>query len=64
VVIEGVSYEINWKRFKRGTSIFIPCLDVRRARAQVVVVAKRLKLKVLMKVVIEEGIRGLRIWPL
>lgn len=64
MVIEGVSYEINWKRFKRGTSIFIPCLDVRRARAQVVVVAKRLKLKVLMKVVIEEGIRGLRIWPL
>lgn len=64
MVIEGISYEINWKRFKRGTSIFIPCLDVRRARAQVVAVTKRLKLKVLMKVVIEEGIRGLRIWPL
>jgi hypothetical protein len=62
--VEGVSYEINWKRFKRGTSIFIPCLDVPRARAQVMVVTKRLKLKVLIKVVIEDGIRGLRIWPL
>lgn len=62
MVIEGVSYEINWKQFKRSTSIFIPCLDVRRARAQVVVVTKRLKLKVLIKVVIEDGIRGLRIW--
>lgn len=64
MVIEGVSYEINWKRFKRGTSIFIPCLDVPRARAQVMVVTKRLKLKVLIKVTIEDGIRGLRIWPL
>lgn len=64
MVIEGVSYEINWKRFKRGTSIFLPCLDVQRARAQVMVVTKRLKLKVLIKVVIEDGIRGLRIWPL
>jgi hypothetical protein len=64
MIIEGVSYEINWKRFKRGTSIFIPCLNVRRARAQVIVVTKRLKLKVLIKVVIESGIRGLRIWPL
>lgn len=62
--VEGVSYEINWKRFKRGTSIFIPCLDVPRARAQVMVVTKRLRIKVLMKVVIEDGIRGLRIWPL
>jgi len=60
--VEGVNYEVNWKAFKRGTSIFIPCLDPRRAKAQVIVVTKRLKLKVLTKVVIEDGIRGLRIW--
>jgi len=60
--VEGVNYEVNWKAFKRGTSIFIPCLDPRRARAQVIVVTKRLKLKVLTKVVLEDGIRGLRIW--
>jgi len=60
--VEGVNYEVNWKAFKRGTSIFIPCLDPRRAKAQVIVVTKRLKLKVLTKVVLEDGIRGLRIW--
>lgn len=64
MTIEGVSYEINWKRFKRGTSIFIPCLNVPKARAQVMVVTKRLRLKVLTKVVIQDGIRGLRIWPI
>jgi hypothetical protein len=62
--LEGVSYEVNWKKFKRGTSIFFPCLDPRRAKTQVLVVTKRLKLKVLIKAVIEDGIRGLRIWSL
>jgi len=60
--VEGVSYDINWGKFKRGTSIFIPCLAVPKARAQLMVVTKRLKLKVLTKVVIQDGIKGLRIW--
>lgn len=60
--LEGVSYEVNWRKFKRGTSVFFPCLDPKRAKAQVLVVTKRLKLKVLIKAVIEDGIRGLRIW--
>ena len=60
--VEKVSYQINWKAFKRGTSIFIPCLDVKKAKAQVLVVTKRLRIKVLIKVVIQDGIRGLRIW--
>jgi hypothetical protein len=62
--VEGVTYEINWKAFKRGTAIFIPCLNPKVARPQVLAVIKRLRLKVLMQVVIEDGIRGLRIWRL
>lgn len=60
--VEGVNYEVNWKAFRRGTSIFIPCLDPKRAKAQVLVVTNRLRIKVLIKVVIQDGIRGLRIW--
>ena len=60
--VEGVNYEVNWKAFKRGTSIFVPCLDPKRAKAQVLVVTNRLRIKVLIKVAIEDGIRGLRIW--
>jgi hypothetical protein len=62
--VEGVTYEINWKAFKRGMAIFIPCLDPKVARPQVLAVTKRLRLKVLMKVVVQDGIRGLRIWRL
>lgn len=60
--VEGVTYEVNWRKFRKGTSIFIPCLEPRRARPQVLEVTERLNLKVLVKVCIEGGIRGLRIW--
>jgi hypothetical protein len=62
MLIEGVTYEINWRGFKKGTSVFFPCLDPDRAKAQLMVVTERLKVKVLTKVVIEENIRGLRVW--
>lgn len=60
--IEGVTYEVNWRRFKKGTSVFFPCLDYARAKAQLMVVTDRLGLKVLVKGTIEDGIRGLRVW--
>lgn len=61
--VEKVSYDINWRRFKRGYSIFIPCLDPHKARKnEVLPFFKRTKMKVLTKVSIEEGVRGLRIW--
>lgn len=62
MLIEGVTYEINWRGFKKGTSVFFPCLDSDRAKAQLMVVSERLRVKVLTKEVIEEGIRGLRVW--
>jgi hypothetical protein len=60
--VEKVSYDINWKAFKRGTSFFIPCLDPPRARKEILATTKRLKIKVITKVVIVEGIKGLRVW--
>jgi hypothetical protein len=64
MVVEKVSYEINWKAFKAGYSIFIPCLNPTLAKKEIRVTTKRLKLNILMKVVIEEGIKGVRIWRL
>ena len=62
MLIEGVTYEVNWRRFKKGTSVFFPCLDYDRAKTQLLVVTERLKVKVLIKAVVEEGLRGLRVW--
>lgn len=60
--IEKVSYRINWAKFKRNTSFFIPCIDEKAAKEQVEQVAKRLRLNVVHKIVIEEGVKGLRVW--
>jgi hypothetical protein len=60
--VEGIEYEINWRKFKRGASFLIPCLDPAKARKELDIVLKRLKFKVLTKVVIEDGIQCLRIW--
>lgn len=60
--IEGVTYEVNWRAFRKGTSLFFPCLDYQRAKAQLMVVINRLRIKVLIKPTIEDGIRGLRVW--
>lgn len=60
--VENVSYDVNWKKFRRGTSLFFPCLDAARAKREIKPVLDRLKIKVLYKVEIRDGVRGLRIW--
>jgi hypothetical protein len=60
--IESVSYRINWKKFKKGYSFFVPCIDPEAARQTLAAVTKRLKVKVVTKVTIEDGVKGLRIW--
>lgn len=48
----------------KGTSFFIPCLDCKAAKVEIRRETKRLKFNVAMKTVIEEGIRGVRVWRL
>jgi hypothetical protein len=60
--IETVSYQINWKKFRKGYSFFVPCIDEKDARKTLDVVARRLRIDVVTKVVIEDGVKGLRVW--
>ena len=60
--VNGINYEINWTKFKLGRSIFIPCLDAEEAKTVVNTTMDRLGFKVKVKLVIENGFRGLRIW--
>ena len=60
--LEKVNYDINWKAFKRGWSFFIPCLNPVQARRELLATTERLRLTVITKVVIVEGVRGLRVW--
>ena len=60
--IETVTYQVDWSKFRRGTSFFVPCIDEKAARETIAAISKRLKITVVTKVVIEEGVKGLRVW--
>ena len=60
--IETVPYQIEWKKFRKGYSFFVPCIDEKAAREELNRVAKRLKMDIVTKVVLLDGIKGLRVW--
>ena len=60
--INDLDYNINWRKFKKGTSFFVPCLKLQESKTTVLAVTKRLGFKVAIKAVIEDGIKGLRVW--
>ena len=60
--IETVTYRIDWSKFRKGHSFFVPCIDHKAARAEVAAVTKRLKVATVSKVEIVDGIKGLRVW--
>jgi len=60
--IETVSYLINWKKFYKGYSFFVPCINHREARDTLARVTKRLGIEIVTKLVVEEGVKGLRVW--
>jgi hypothetical protein len=60
--IETIFYQLDWSKFRVGQSVFVPCIDHVAARRTLVVITKRLKISIVTKVVIVDGVKGLRIW--
>jgi hypothetical protein len=62
MLIHGIEFKINWAKFIVGASFFVPCLDTEYAITQVKRTTKRLRYAIEIRVVIEQGIQGLRVW--
>jgi hypothetical protein len=60
--IHGISFNVVWEKFGVGTSFFIPCLDPAEAERQVRRTTRRLGIRIKTRAVIEENIKGLRVW--
>ena len=60
--IEKISYSIDWGEMRVGQSFFVPCINHRVARKAIRAIADRLKMELVIKIVIEEGVKGLRVW--
>ena len=53
---------IQWNKFKPGSSFFIPCIDRGKMERYVRKEAKRIKVDIICKQVIENKVYGLRVW--
>lgn len=60
--INGIDYQVDWRRFRVGWSFFVPCLRLDESRYRITRVTDRLGYKVKIKPVIEDGVKGLRVW--
>jgi hypothetical protein len=57
VLTNGVDYQILW-------SEFIPAVDTKSAIAAITRESKRLEFEFAHKIVIEDGVQGIRVWRL
>lgn len=62
MIVDGITYRINWEEFTVGSSFFVPCVSVSSTKERIEAKMKRLNFNVIVKIVIEDGIRGLRVW--
>lgn len=62
MMIEKVRYRLNWAKFRKGYSFFVPCIDTVEAKHEVLRATERLGIDVVMRVEVVDGIKGLRVW--
>jgi hypothetical protein len=60
--IDGVTYELDWREFKVGSSFFIPCVGTVAGKQLIEAKMRRLGYAVIVKIVVENEIKGLRVW--
>jgi hypothetical protein len=64
VLTNGVDYQIKWADFTPGSSMFIPVINVEAALEALKKESERLEFEFVHKVVIEDGVQGIRVWRL
>ena len=61
---DGVRIIVDWGKFTKNASIFIPTLNTQKAVAHVLEATKLEKQQLKYRVRVEKGIYGVRIWRL
>ena len=60
--IEGVQVQVEWQKFRIGTSFFLPCINHDRMTAGIVkrATSRGFRVKIIARV--ENGMWGIRVW--
>lgn len=61
---DGLMIEVHWDQADVGSSYFIPCINTKKARKQLNRIAAKIGFKLLIRLVIEDGCMGLRVWTI
>lgn len=64
MITNGLDYQINWVDFHPGSSMFLPAIDTKAAVIALKKEAERLEFEFVHKIVIEDGVKGVRVWRL
>lgn len=59
---DGVKIVINWDNMKVGGSVFVLCINTEKAVRQIKKIMSRRKWKSEVRVVVEDGKLGVRVW--
>ena len=59
---DGVKIIVNWDNMVIGASVFITCINTRKAVIQCTAIAARKKWTLKTSVIIQDGKLGVRIW--
>lgn len=59
---DGVRIVVNWEKFVRGASVFIPCVNTRKAVDHILDASELTKSDVTQRVCVEGGKYGVRVW--
>ena len=62
IVVDGVTYEVDWDTIKVGDSFFIPCVNTPALNKQMSHRARKLKWEVTFDIRPEAGKWGVRYW--
>tara|TARA_A100001391_G_C4984896_1_gene256416 strand:- start:577 stop:792 length:216 start_codon:yes stop_codon:yes gene_type:complete len=59
---DGVRIVVNWENMVVNASIFIPCINVEKAKNQIYKITKAKNWEIIIRATIENNKFGLRIW--
>lgn len=62
MIIHTIDFQVDWDKFEVGSSFFIPCLNWKKAKRIIKAECNRRGVRAWVKLVIEEGVRGVRTW--
>lgn len=62
ILPDGVRIVIDWDKFVVGTSVFIPCVNTKRAMDHIVAASELPRKNFYKRACVEGGRYGLRVW--